>query len=393
MSPARPAGEPPAAIGARSNARIDLISSVEEARNLRADWTDIIEAGGQPSPFLTWEWLFTWWHHYGNGRPGKQLAIVTAREGNTLSALLPGYVRTAGFTGATLRSLHLLGTAGESSDDLDIPQREPTRDDLLPQLVAHAQQTLAVDRICLGDVAEESALVARVRALAEREGLPIAVYRTHTCPYLPVAGSWDDYLASRGRAFRQALRRRTRRFMERPGASFDWVELASELPAAVQDVFTLHERRFARKRARTGFVARRRGAFHLDVSRLMLERGALRLFRLRVEGRTIATLYCFAHASRLFYYQGGVDPEWERESVGTVLMGQVVKYAFDQGLVAFEFLRGTEAYKFKWTHRVRRLVRADLGVSRRGRVAVRLTSAYRSIQSVAPNDRSAGLKN
>jgi CelD/BcsL family acetyltransferase involved in cellulose biosynthesis len=381
------------AIDSHSDTLLDGISSVEEARHLRADWTDLLDAGGQPSPFLTWEWLFTWWLHYGNGRPGKQLAIVTARDGSTLSALLPGYVRTAGFAGATLRSFHLLGTTRESSDGLDVPQREPTRDDLVPHLIAQARGGLTLDRICLGNVDEESALVARVRALSAQERLPLAVYRTHTCPYLPITGSWDEYLASRGRAFRQVLRRRTRRFMERPGASFDWVQDASELPPSVQDVFTLHERRFARKGARTGFVARRRGDFHRDVSRLMFERGALRLFRLRVEGRTIATLYCFAHASRLFYYQGGVDPNWERDSVGTVLMGQVVKHAFDQGLVTFEFLRGTEAYKFRWTDRVRHLVRADLGVSRRGGALVRLTSAYRSIQNVAPKDRSTGLKN
>jgi CelD/BcsL family acetyltransferase involved in cellulose biosynthesis len=125
----------------------------------------------------------------------------------------------------------------------------------------------------------------------------------------------------------------------------------------------------------------------------MFERGALRLFRLRAEGRTVATLYCFEHGSRLFYYQGGVDPAWERESVGTVLMGQAVRYAFDRELMGFEFLRGSEAYKFKWTDCARHLVRADLGLSRRGRMAVRLASAYRSIQKVAPKDRSAGLKN
>jgi CelD/BcsL family acetyltransferase involved in cellulose biosynthesis len=74
-------------------------------------------------------------------------------------------------------------------------------------------------------------------------------------------------------------------------------------------------------------------------------------------------------------------------------MGHVVRYAFDRGLRTFEFLRGTEAYKFKWTDRVRHLARIDLGISMRGRVATILTRAYRSIQNVAPNDRRAGLKN
>ena len=325
---------------------MDLISTLDGLRALRDEWTELLASSAQPSPFLTWEWQFAWWQHYGEPYPRRQLAVVTAHDGQSLTALLPGYVRASGPGRSTVRSFHLLGSSHESSDGLDVLQCEPARDDSLATLVEYARQTVSPDRICLGDLAEDSAIVARVPALAAKADLPLALYRTHTCPYLPITGTWSDYLASRGSAFRQTVGRRTRRFFERPGASFDSVTRAEEVPAALQDVFTLHERRFAQKRARTRFVARHRGAFHQSVSRLMFDRGALRLFRLRLEGRTVATLYCFEHAARLFYYQGGIDPDWERESVGTVLMAQVIKYAFDRELQTFEFLRGAEPYKF-----------------------------------------------
>ena len=372
---------------------VGFVSSFDGLRALKADWSDVQAVGGVTSPFSMWEWQCSWWLHYGEPRARRQLAIVTVREGDMLSALLPTFVRHVGLPGATLRSLHLLGTAHESSDFLDVPQRDPARSDLLPLLVTHAHQRVEADRICFANLADDSPVLSRVRALATERGLQVAQYRTHTCPYVPIAGTWADYLASRGSSFRQTLGRRTRRFFERPGASFDYVTDASELPAALDDVFTLHRRRFAQKGARTRFVVDRRGAFHATLSRLMLDRGALRLFRLRVEGRTVATLYCFEQAARLFYFQGGIDPDWQRESVGTVLMGQVVKYAFDRGLVAFELLRGNEPYKLRWTDCTRHLVRVDLGMTPRGRLSVLLTSAYRSIQMVAPKARSAGLKN
>ncbi|MGE0449272.1 MAG: GNAT family N-acetyltransferase [Vicinamibacterales bacterium] len=398
-TPETPAGLQAAAASAASartsttpdeDLRREVISSVGGFRALRSDWTDLLAAGGAASPFLTWEWLFAWWLHYGERRPGRELAIVTLRDRQRLAGVLPAYVKTSA---RIVRTLRLLGSPHESSDDMDVPQRDPASDEVLPLLVAHARESLSFDRICIGDVAADAAVVDRMRALARRQGWSLAVQCTHVCPYLPVAGSWDDYLASRSRGFRQALRRRTRRFMERSGARFDWVELASELPSALDDVFALHARRFAGRRARTRFVATRRGAFHREVSRIMFDAGALRLFRLRVDGRTVATLYCFEHGSRLHYYQGGIDPDWDRESVGTVLMGQVVKYAFDRKLSTFEFLRGVERYKFKWTDRARQLVRVDLGLSRRGRLLVGLAGAYGSIQKVAPKPRWAGLNN
>jgi CelD/BcsL family acetyltransferase involved in cellulose biosynthesis len=138
-------------------------------------------------------------------------------------------------------------------------------------------------------------------------------------------------------------------------------------------LFDLHARRFAHKNEATGFVASHRGRFHEYVSKWLFDTGLLRFYRLRVEGRTVATLYCFESAGRLYYYQGGIDPAWERESVGTVLMGQVIKDAFDRRLVLFDFMRGTEDYKFRWTSRTRDIAVLDVGVSAVGKGLVALT--------------------
>jgi CelD/BcsL family acetyltransferase involved in cellulose biosynthesis len=51
-------------------------------------------------------------------------------------------------------------------------------------------------------------------------------------------------------------------------------------------------------------------------------------------------------------------------------VGHAIKYAFDRRLQFFDFMRGDEAYKFRWTQDTRSIVAVRIGVSRRGRAVL-----------------------
>ena len=42
---------------------IELIDTPARFDALQAEWTELLEASGAESPFLTWEWLNAWWTH------------------------------------------------------------------------------------------------------------------------------------------------------------------------------------------------------------------------------------------------------------------------------------------------------------------------------------------
>ncbi len=44
---------------------------------LREEWTALFDAAASPSPFLSWEWLATWWRRLGGRR---RLWVVEARD-------------------------------------------------------------------------------------------------------------------------------------------------------------------------------------------------------------------------------------------------------------------------------------------------------------------------
>jgi CelD/BcsL family acetyltransferase involved in cellulose biosynthesis len=113
--------------------------------------------------------------------------------------------------------------------------------------------------------------------------------------------------------------------------------------------------------------ASKRG-FHREIAKSCAERGWLRLHGLRLEGALKAILYCFAFKGKGYYYLGGFNPELSKYSLGTVLTGFAIRDAIDSGCDEFDFLRGNEPYKSRWTKESRMnsrlIVRRDGSSSR-----------------------------
>jgi len=48
-----------------------------------------------------------------------------------------------------------------------------------------------------------------------------------------------------------------------------------------------------------------------------------------------------------------IKPKYEKYSVGLVLINKTIQHAISEGAEVFDFLTGSEAYKFRWADRVR----------------------------------------
>jgi hypothetical protein len=68
-----------------------------------------------------------------------------------------------------------------------------------------------------------------------------------------------------------------------------------------------------------------------------------------LDGQYQAVLYCFTYLDRTCYYQGGFEPTLARLSLGTVLTALSIRRAIEENRSQFDFLRGDEPYKERWT--------------------------------------------
>lgn len=338
--------------------RVSTVSDEATFRAMREEWNDLLGASASDGPFLTWEWLASWWSHL-RGRARLSLRCVRRPDG----ALL-GIAPFAAYPANPLRpspwpTLGFLGTGVAGSDYLDLLVRRDAEPHVLDALAeALANEGRLVD---LGQMRRRPCLAMGLVARLRRRGWRLLHSRSSICPIADLSGlDWDAYLARLGREHRYAVRRAGRALSARFDVTWETVDSEEDRRAAMEILARLHETRWQGNARETAFRTPALRAFHDEASRRFLERGALRLFLLRVDGRPVAALYGFVHGGTFHFYQSGFDREYAPWSVGLAAMARSIGAAIQEGARMYDFLHGAERYKFHWARGLRRLRRIQL---------------------------------
>jgi CelD/BcsL family acetyltransferase involved in cellulose biosynthesis len=358
---------------------VDLIDDDRRFAGMAEEWDALLRESPARSIFLTWEWLYTWWRHLGQGR---RLSILAVREGAALVGIAPFVLRRRWPRLSPLPTLEFLGTGDVGSDYLDLISTPGYEARVLGAVADH----VAARRVSLRllRVEASSALGARLAETLGGAGWSLGRSTAETCPCIALDGhTWDSYLASLGADHRYNVRRRLRN-LERAGARFERVVSEEQLREVLPALVALHLMRWRERGGSEAFHREALVAFHEELSRRALARGWLRLFAWRLHGRVVAALYGFLYDGRFSFYQSGFDPREGQLSLGLAAMGLAIKSAIEEQAVAYDLLHGDEAYKFLWCREARRLVTLELfPPTAAGRIARQATATLRSVKRAA----------
>ncbi|CAG1010692.1 hypothetical protein BURK2_04088 [Burkholderiales bacterium] len=345
------------ALGADATAGLEVRKLDRAQAGTRAsEWNHLAAKVPIASIFLTWEWIDSWWTHFG--APYTPCLLVVER-GEELLAILPlaGKWVSPRRDGLFGRVLFLCGSEEVCPDHLDLLAAPG---DAAACLAAIARYLRASERawevIDLSGIAAEGNL-DRNRALLEevfaarRSVLALA-------PYATIQGTYAEHLARLSAKKRYNLNRGVR-LLEQEG-----VRYLSVAPAAaagfMSKFFALHARRAATKGILSTFAGERLLAFHTEVLERTAANGWHWNRELRADRGMIAGLYGYLFAGRMSYYQIAIDPSWDRWSPGTSLIHLSLVDAHAGGIQEFDFLRGEEEYKDRWATGKRPVLRLRL---------------------------------
>jgi CelD/BcsL family acetyltransferase involved in cellulose biosynthesis len=334
---------------------------------LAPTWERLAEASTHATIFQTWEWAWSWWQHFA--RRARPLILV-ARDGQDEVGLAPLALRVLQPFG--IRRIELLGCGvSDYLDMLTLPGREV---EVAERTWAFLEKSAgAWDLIDLQQVPESAPWLENLLRLAAQRGWPARLSIQEICPAAQLPSNWQDFQSSLSKKLRFNLGR-SRKLLDKLGPVR--VERARGKDAAkvLELLFLLHGRRWIRKGLPGSFASPKVRAFHRQAARELDSKGRLALYYLAVNGRIGAGLYCFEFRDTVFYYQAGFDPGLARYSPGAVILSEAIRRAIESGKRTFDFLRGAEAYKYRWLASDRRNLRLRIGQpSARSRLAWKLS--------------------
>jgi CelD/BcsL family acetyltransferase involved in cellulose biosynthesis len=219
---------------------LEALRTLEEIDEIADEWNHLLSVSASHVPFLRYEYLRAWWETRGGGEwPQGELYVVTARgEAGELVGIAPLFF-TENLDGDP--ALMLLGSI-EISDYLDVIARPEGLPTFLDALFNFLESPAAPGWKALDwyNVLDASPTLPALKAAAQRCGWLYAEQRLQHCPYIPLPGDWEAYLAGIDKKQRHEVRRKMRRAETGP-APVRWYFVQDEaaLEAEVEAFFDL----------------------------------------------------------------------------------------------------------------------------------------------------------
>jgi CelD/BcsL family acetyltransferase involved in cellulose biosynthesis len=308
---------------------------------LAATWDALVDVRHPGATFRSWAWVSAWWKIFSAGR---EPYVLVAREGATIVGLLPLCAAQSPLGG---RRLVFMGEGVVGSDYLGIVGKLED-EERLAHAFADFLGRATYDELSLDGILRGDPLLPALEGVlpASRAG----VDDRYKCPHITLVDDFESYIAELPDGTGQQFKRRERWLKKQKGYQIERIVEPGALVRGLDALFELHHKRWAVEGGSDAFTSFEVEAFHRHAAARLAERGWARLYIMHVDGAPRAANYGFRHGDRFAFYQGGYDPEWRQRSVGTVLLGHIVRECYDEKVAEYDFLRGTEGYKLKWAN-------------------------------------------
>jgi CelD/BcsL family acetyltransferase involved in cellulose biosynthesis len=324
---------------------VDVISEYPAFVAFEAEWNDAARRARVPHPFLSHEWVRTWWDAFST--PTTRLYVQVVRANGRVTAIAPFVRDTAVMYGIPARRVRFIHNDHTPRTDMIIAGDAEASYQAIWRALRTDRE--GWDVLLLGQLERDSKTHQAFRELAAAERLRTGTWRSNDSPYLPITGTWDAYLNSLPAKFRSNLRNRLSRLTKIGSVSFEILTDRQSIEAAAEEAWRLESSGWKRE-AGTAIAS------DASVQRFyttLIERGTnagwLQLLFLTVGDRRIATSYGARFDNRLFLFKTGYDPAFATGAPFKILTSLAIQDACARGLSEVDFLGDAEPWKLEWT--------------------------------------------
>jgi CelD/BcsL family acetyltransferase involved in cellulose biosynthesis len=335
-----------------------VVRNLDELRELAGAWDDLLARSLSDNVFLTWEWISNWARVYVSG---GQLFVIAVYDQSQLVAVAPFWiqrVRTGGIF--RTRTLRFIGVGEVCSDYLDVIVQETGHsrwlEEVWRRLFEHGSEW---DILEYSDAPSDSRGLAEFWRFADEDSrcLGRIMSDTTVCPYMPLPEEPEHLLRRLSRTKRYTINHSRKRLSERAEIQ---VRFCEDVEQVSQDLTRLKElnTRSWRERGQSGsFATDEFVSFHFGLAERLLKLGHLLLCSLWVGDEYQGGFYGFVYHGVLYFYIMSVEKsDMKRVNVGDLVLSLCMEEGIRRGCREFDFLRGAEAYKYRWTETDRRLL-------------------------------------
>jgi CelD/BcsL family acetyltransferase involved in cellulose biosynthesis len=282
-----------------------------------------------PYVFVLPGWLSAWWEVFG---VGYEPLVLVCRQGDRLIGIAPfkRQQETASFIGdaSVCDYLDLIITPGYEEEFARV---------MLHHLAAEGIRILE-----LATLRPESTAFSVFQPAAAALGWKVSCQEADVSYETILPETIEAYLERLNAKQRYELERKQRN-LEKSGQTRFAVLKNGEAGESEQELFfslMTHSRT-----DKAGFLTEKMKVFFRRIFTAMAAEGLLRLGFVELNGRKVAAVLFFEYNNRIYLYNSGYDPAYAALSVGVISKLWSIRWATENKIKIYDFLKGPEPYK------------------------------------------------
>ncbi len=313
---------------------------------LETEWRDLCKEGLRNAPFLRPDWFITFARNFG-----KRMEIVVVKANGRLRALLPIERKWGSLHGLPARKLQGVFNLNTPRFDLIHGGNETERRDVVREVWDTLNSRSEWDVVEFRLVPTDSWLID-LAALAERDGCRVGTWQMDSAPYIALGRSEDPEAAllrffdSDRRHLRQELDRRLRRLRELGEVEFVVNDSISD--EMLSRYFALEASGWKGRAGTAVTNDLRVERLHQEFASSVAKDGALRVYELQIDGRTIAMSLNILNHRQIVHWKTSYDEEFARYAPGNLLFRQLLNDCIEDGVEEIDFLSPSTPNKRSW---------------------------------------------
>jgi CelD/BcsL family acetyltransferase involved in cellulose biosynthesis len=325
-------------------------TTAEEFKSFEPHWNALLARSGVDSIFLTFEWLWTWWEHFG---AGHRLLVAVVRRAERVVALVPWMIsKREGF-----RQVQFVSHKLTDRKDFIIDGSED-RHSVMRLVLGSLDRLPGWDLLLMDRFSEESVCFPALKAvLAEYPQQRSMLRKRWVAPYVAIEGDWDRFWNQLGAKFRISRKYNMNRLHRaKRGPVFQFKLDADEIDAWVDRFAALHISQW--KTARGDYSLFEDPAmvrFYKALAHRTWPSGWVRMSALLLENEVAAMDLSFEYQGIFYGTLTCYDPRFASFSPGQMLQLELLREAFVRPLREFDLMSGGESYKLRFHPKARDL--------------------------------------
>ncbi len=333
------------------------INSDERFSSLKDIWNQVLEKNNFGTIFSTFEWLNTWWECFGQD---NKLFILLAQDKEEIIGIAPLMIEQRKILRCVpIKAISFIGTGISDYADFII---KVERKAVLNSFFKYIWKNKHLwDEIDLREIREDSSNLEMIRDILKNGPCSYEISCLGKCPYIPIRGDWDSFYSSLSKSFRQDIRTQYNR-LKKNGSRYGFSHVQDHIDDAfLSQLIVMHLDSINLKNKKSFLESKEGKSFFKRIIEGYRKKGKVVINIMKVGYEIAAYFVGFLFQGRYYYWNVGKNDKYDDFSPGKLLLQNMIMECFSNNTIKeFDFLRGEEEYKYRWTKMERKNYRVHI---------------------------------